>query len=388
MLFNQQNFKDLSKVYSKDMPCVSIFIPTHRAGHVQEDKIRFKNALAGVKHNLQNDDLFVGGGLIERQAEGFLTPVYDLLDDHDFWMHLSDGLAVFIGKDRFEHYRVPIDLNPLTYVKHHFYLRPLMPLLNGEDRFFVLALSQGGVRFFEGHAYSITPVKINDLVPGGLEEALALEDPEKSLQVRNTGPQQAFMFHGHGIHKDQQDWQIEQYCRMVDDGLMKMLHDENAPMIVLATDELAGVYRRVSNYSNVMDFHVSGNPENYGPALVHEKAWDKMKTHFRSNLERQKELFGEALAKDRASASIHDVVPAAVIGRVQTLFLAKDAPVLWGFYNEADNSITIHEDQRPYSICLHDLAAVQTFEQGGVVYHIDRMDFPQVTSQVNAIYRY
>ncbi len=388
MLFKLQHYNELAKVYSPDTPCVSIFIPTHRAGHVQEDKIRFKNALTDVKRNLQNDELFVNGGMSERKAEGFLTPAYDLLDNHDFWLHLSDGLAVFIGEGRFEYFTVPIDLNPLTYVKHHFYLRPLMPLLNGEDRFFLLALSQGEVRFFEGHKYHITPVKISDLVPSGMEEALALEDPEKTLQMRNTGREGSSVFHGHGIHKDQQDWQLEQYCRMVDDGLMKMLHDEKAPMIIAAVDELVSTYRKVSGYSNIVDFHVSGNPENDDPTLLHEKAWGKMKNYFRREMEAQKEQFSEALAKDQASFSLLDIVPAAINGKVQTLFLAKDAPVLWGFYNEADNSVSIHEEQKPFSVCLHNLAAMKTFEQSGVVYHRDRMEFPQVTSEANAIYRY
>lgn len=387
-MFNREHFDNLVNVASDNLPCVSIFIPTHRTGHVQEDKIRFKNALSDAKNRLQNEKLLANGGLSERKAEGFLTPAYDLLENNNFWMHLSDGLAVFIGEDRFEYYTVPIDLNPLTYVKHHFYLRPLMPLLDKEDRFFLLALSQGEVRFFEGHRYSITPVKINDLVPKDIDEALAFEDPEKSLQMRNTGRGGAFVYHGHGLHKDQQDWHLEQFCRMVDDGLMKMLHDEKAPLILAAVDELVSVYQKVSEYKYIVDFHVSGNPENNDPTLLHEKAWSKMKSYFQKNVERRKDAFSNALANDKASFTLNDIVPAAINGKVQTLFIAKDAPVLWGFYKEADNSIDIHSEEKPFSVCLHNLAAVKTFEQGGKVYQIDRMEFPQVTSHVNAVYRY
>ena len=387
MMFTDQHFQALSSFSSTETPCISIYVPTHRANHVEEDRIRFKNALSDVKRNLQNGPLFPSGGMNERETEGFLGEALDLLDDNEFWQNQSDGLAVFIGKDHFHVFTVPVNFNPMTYVKTHFYLRPMMPLLNGEDRFFLLALSQGDVRFFEGHAHHITPVKISDLVPDNLQAAMALDAPEKSLQ-HHSGGGQTGIHHGHGLHKNQKEWQISTYCRMVDKGLMEMLHDENAPLIIAAVDDLVPLYREVSDYSNIVDFHISGNPENDSPGLLHEKAWSKMKGYFRQEIEIEKDRFSEALAQGKASFALTDILPKAINGRVQTLFLAKDAPVLWGSYDETKNEAVIHEEQRPSSVCLYDLAARKTYDQGGTVWHIDRAEFPNVTAEMNAIYRY
>ena len=212
-----------------------------------------------------------------------------------------------------------------------------MPLVDSNDRFFLLVLSKGEVRFFEGHRYSITPVKINDLVPANFEEAMSVEDPEKSLQFYNSGPNrgndsQDSIHHGHGIHKDQRVWQLETYCRMVDSGLMEMLHDEKAPMIIGGVEDIVAIYQDVSNYKYIVDENVSGNLEEDDPVLLHEKAWSKMKLHFKEGLEQQKEKFDAAMARNEASSTILDIVPAAINGRIDTLFLSKDVPVVWGEY--------------------------------------------------------
>lgn len=384
-MFNKNKYEELSPYTSTDIPCVSIYIPTHRANQMEKDRITFKNALADVKRNLQMDKVIPGEAMSERAAEGFLTKAYDLLDNQEFWQNQSDGLAVFISKEHFEYFTVPVDFNHLTYVKTHFYLRPMMPLLNGEDRFFILALSQGEIRFFEGHAHHIYPVKIKDLVPANFAEAMAAEDPDKTLQMHGG---KDGIHHGHGLHKDQKNWQLEEYCRQVDKGLMEMLHDENAPLIIAAVDELIPIYTDVSTYSNVVDFHISGNPENESPSMLHEKAWAKMKNYFTQNREERKEEFLAAMQDDKASFAVTEVIPRAINGRVEKLYLDKNAPVLWGMFDKSKNKIEIHEEQQPYSVCLYDLAARKTFEQGGEVVHIDRMESPQFTAETSAIFRY
>ncbi len=385
MFFNESNFKELSGVYSIDSPCVSIFIPTYRAGHVPEDKIRFKNALSEAQKTLEAGNVLLGGKMTEKTAKGFLTPAYDLLEDTEFWLRLSDGLAVFIGKECFDYFVVPLDFHPLVYVKNHFYLRPLLPLVNGPDRFFLLALSEGEVRFFEGHAHHISPVKIEDLVPTDFEEAIAA-DPEKSLQMHGAG--MAATFHGQSLHKDQYDRQLEQYCRIVDDGLMKMLHDENAPLVVAGVDKVVATYKHISDYKNILEPYINGNVEHDDPTLLHEKAWSKVGPYFEEKIAAEKSRFSEAMNADKGSASILHIAAAAINGKVETLFLAEDAPILWGAYLEADNSVQVHEEEKPYSVCINNLAAVQTFRQGGRVLQMPQTEMPVPTVQANAVYRY
>lgn len=379
-MINSQNFKALSA--RQEDNCVSIYIPTYRANHVQEDHLRFKNALSDAVKQLTQK------GMDKNQAHGFLNKAYDLLENRNFWRHLSEGLAVFIGQDFFEHHIIPVDVNPMVYVGTEFYLRPLIPALTEEARFFVLALSQDEVRFFEGSKHSITPVNIDDLVPENIMEATFNEQEQEQLfqstSAHQYGPK-TLQGHGDPIRQPHRD--LYKYFRYIDEGLMKMLHDEQAPLLIAAVDYLVPIYKEVTTYKYIVEDHIGGNPEGWDALQLHEEAWSKIGHYFKANQEQAKEDFGLYLSQNKASFSINEVVPAAINGRIQTLFVDKDQET-WGVYTEENNAITIHDQQQENSVPLLELAAKRTLLNGGTVYNIAQEDMPQSTAEVNALFRY
>ena len=73
--------------------CVSIYIPTHRAGQETlegQDKIKLKTQLKHAKAKLEKQ------GLSDKEIEDLVQPVTDLINDDEFWRHQSDGLAIFL----------------------------------------------------------------------------------------------------------------------------------------------------------------------------------------------------------------------------------------------------------------------------------------------------
>lgn len=386
-MFKQDQFNQLSEFQNNNSPCVSIYIPTYKAGKAQEDKIRFKNALSEATSQLTDESLFPDHAMKKEEALKFLSPAFKLLDEKDFWSHLSEGLAVFIGKDHFSKFVCPINFPELTYVHDHFYLRHMIPMLKGEKRFFVLALSQNDVRFFEGNANSITPVIIQDLMPIGTEEMIGMEDKPANLQARSGGAEGS-IFHGHGGGKDDKNETLKKYFRDIDHGLMKMLHDENIPMVIYSVEKQIPIYQEISKYSNIHNKHIIGNPENDDPVLIHEKAWAILKDHFDKKYRTKKGEFDQHLIDGKASFSIHDITPAAVNGKVETLFLDTEEKIIWGEYDEKNASINLHESRRPNSICLMNKMGVETFNHGGTVYNRPRMEMPRVITHVNAVFRY
>lgn len=378
-MINRKQAENLANI--KEENCISIYVPTHRAGHNLEDNIRFKNALS------ETVDKLTERGMTKKEASKYLKKGYELLDDAEFWMHQSDGLAVFIGNNTFEYHTVPVDFNPLVHVHNSFYIRPIFPLLTGENRFFLLALSQNEVRFFEGNQYSITPVTIKDLVPANMEEALML-DPESSLQHRaGQNGQGSALYHGQGEGKDNKNAHLRDYFNQVDKGLMNMLHDERVPMVIAAVDYLVPIYKEATEYSHIMDVHVSGNPEHDDPTVLHEKAWTLMKDYFNEHKSNLKEQFTAYMSENKASFFIYDIVPAAVEGKVDTLFMNKNLNI-WGKYNKKTHDIEIHKNKTKNSDCLLEIAARETYLQGGTIYNVPIEEMPQMTAMVNAIYRY
>ena len=57
-MFTDEKFNTLQNIKKSEYPCVSIFIPTYRAGKNQEDKLRLKNALSEAVSQLTDERLF------------------------------------------------------------------------------------------------------------------------------------------------------------------------------------------------------------------------------------------------------------------------------------------------------------------------------------------
>jgi hypothetical protein len=67
------------------------------------------------------------------------------------------------------------------FMPTHLHIKPLLPLLSGDGRFYILALSQKEVRLLEGSRYGIDAVEL-EKVPRGLAAALKFDVRERQLQ--------------------------------------------------------------------------------------------------------------------------------------------------------------------------------------------------------------
>jgi len=104
-------------------PCVSVFLPTHRAGReVEQAPIRLKNLLRQAIDALKAD------GVRAPEIDRLLEPLRRLLDDRLFWQYQSDGLALFSRPGWWRSFRVPLDLPELAVVDDRFHVSPLLPL--------------------------------------------------------------------------------------------------------------------------------------------------------------------------------------------------------------------------------------------------------------------
>lgn len=387
MKFNKEIFKGLADQFTNENRKISIFIPTDRAGDGQAAKIRYKNQLSEVVDKLM-DDKIQENPLSKNEALAYTAKAYELLDNKEFWSYQSDGLAVFLDENTFEYYSIPLDFNTFNYVGNVFYLRPTIPAINHDARFFILALSQNEVKFYEGSNHSITPVIIDDLVPTSLEESMASIDIEYPAEMQAHSGGASPVFHGQGGEKDGKTDRIIDYFRMVDKGLMEMLHDEKAPLIIAAVDYLVPIYKNVSSYSNIVETHISGNVENDAPALLHEKAWSMLEPILGKDFSEKQDVFGENLPRDKASIAVDQITAAALNGRVDTLFTDKNSSIYWGIYNQTNNTVIIQKEQNKMNTCLLNFSAIRTFLQGGMVYNVDRTEMPYQLSIMNAIYRF
>jgi hypothetical protein len=378
-----EQFKALANI--REPNCISIFIPTHRAGHQVNqmlDEKLLKNQLKELRTNLESRKMK------GREIDALLKPVEDLLDDSSFWNLQSDGLAIFRTPNSFEYFTLPVPFVSFTFVSDHFYLKPLLPYLNDDGRFYLLALSLKDVKLYEGFPHNIQEMDAEGLLPERLEEAVGYDYKEKHLQFRTgqTGNEQT-MYHGHGAGSEEEKDEIYKFFRAVNDGVMQVIKDKQLPLVVAAVDYLVPIYQKANEYKYLRKEFISGNPEHVQKKELHKKAKDLLKDYFSKDKKEKLNAFEEALSNKKASYEVEEVVPAAINQRIDTLFIKKHQN-LWGVFDAETNTIITREADEAQSTCLLNLSAIHTLLNGGRVYLLEAENMPEPNSLMNAIYRF
>jgi Bacterial archaeo-eukaryotic release factor family 7 len=349
----------------RDGPRVSIFLPTQGPGGERQDPIRLRNLLREAEHRLVT-------GLRHSQVRDLVAPGLELAEDAAFWREpAAGGLALFLADDSDRRLRLPYRPRELVVVGDRFHLKPLLPLLCGDGRYYLLALSQHRVRLFAGDRDSLRELELPD-VPADLDEAMRLDDRHEQLQLHQSGPARpggrpAAMFHGHGVGTDDAKDRILRFFREVDHGVQRAVGDQRAPLVLAAVDYLRPLYRAASTHPQILAQGLSGNPDHLGAHELHRRAWRLVGDRFRSD---QRAVAGRCRAleqRGRATSDLRRIVAAAVGGRVESLLVPMGAEQ-WGSVDPATGAAKLHRRARPGDVDLFDLAAVETLRHGGTAY--------------------
>jgi hypothetical protein len=365
-------------------PAVSIFLPTHRIrGEREQDPIRFRNLLD------QAEERLVGEGARPADVRSLLAPGRELLDSAIFWSYQSDGLAAFLAPDHSRFFRLPLQLPELVVVGDRFHMKPLLDLLTNDHRFFVLALSQDDVRLLEASRHDVQLVDLGD-VPTTFAEVLKYDDVEReqNLHVSTRGGLGArAVFHGHGGNAEDDKVLIERWLRSVDDAVMQVLAGQDAPLVLAGVGYERALYRSGTRYKRVLNDGIDGNPEMLSPEELHKRAWELVEPVVAEARAAAAGRFQEAAGKGTLAASrVQDIVPAALQGRVETLFVPVGVQI-WGTVDPQTFEAELHHRREPGDEDLLDRAAVATLFSSGTVYSVPQEEIPP-PGPAAAVFRY
>ena len=162
--------------------------------------------------------------------------------------------AVFLAPDFARFFRVPAAFRERLVVASAFHLKQLLPLLSGDGQFYVLAISRNDVRLFQGTRFSVDEIEPVGM-PKSLDEALWVDDPERTLQhhggstaARGGRPG---IHHGHGGAAEVEKTNLARYFRRVDEAIVGTLGVQYLPMVLAAVDSYFAIYREASKYPRV-----------------------------------------------------------------------------------------------------------------------------------------
>jgi hypothetical protein len=364
--------------------CISMFMPTHRTGkETEQDPIRFRNLLRKIENSLLDK------GIRRPDVVEIIKPAENFLQQAGVWQHMSDGLALFFSANSFETFRLPLKFDELVVITQSYHLKPLLPFFARDGHFYILALSQNQIKLLEATRHTVDEINIEKSLPN-LAEAMQFERFYKDVQFHtgtsaNQGGGSAAMFHGHDPSDDDKK-RLLRWFHKVDELLSTSLTGEQSPLVLAGVDYLFPIYKEVNSYLYLVEDGISGNPEELSAMELHEKAWPIIRPIFSMIEEEAKEKYYELKEKGLTSNAIDQVVPAALHGRVETLFVAVGEQI-WGRHNSDNLTIQVHQEHQPEDEDLLNLAAIQTFLNGGTVYAVETETVPD-GNPVAAILRY
>lgn len=369
---------------------VSIYMPTvNKSQQVRQNPIRFRNLLDRAGSMVRE------AGMEEPEIAEFFAPLESLVNDDVFWQHQDQGLAIFLAKDFFQTYQLPDPVEEVVTVNDRFYLKPLLPLLHEEHMVYILALSQKHTRLLKATEDSIEELEVPNL-PVSMQDALGYESYQQFTEWqtntprRNNSGERQTLYNAHSEGTDNRKEYILNYFRKIDQAVTSYLNKENkAPLIIASVEYLKPLYEEANTYENLADALIPGNPDGIKAKQLQEEAWKLAKPMFQVSKEditsQYKMLAGRQ--DPRAQKDLAEVIKAAPYGRIETLYVDKNAKK-WGTFDPNNIEVHFEDQQRPGVQDLLDFAAVQTLLNGGTVHVMDTADMPVPGSPVAAIFRY
>lgn len=390
-LLTQDELRSLAE--QQTGPAISIFFPTVRANvETSENSLHLKSLLGEVNETFNASDLK------PKEIDELLAPLYELVDDGDFWMHQLEGLAVFRTPNIFRIYRLGFPVREQAVVADHLKLTPLFPRLPGNDEWHMLAFSKGELRLLHCTLNRTERVDLSGTdFPKSLAEALKYDDLSKpdGLHHEMSGPGARMptsgqgsrdrAFHGHGEHGDEEKTQIWRYARLVDEGIGKILR-AGGPLMLACVDYLAPIYREASHYNDLMDEIVEGNPDGMRDEELLDKARPIIEQRADTRLSELLDRFGTAMAHDQASVQLREILIAAEEGRIDTCFVERDAE-RWGKWDPTGDGLTEHAERQDGDTDLYELVAQKALLASGTVLTLDPDRMPG-NGPIAALYRY
>ena len=364
----QLSFTDFQNLAQAEKTCVSLYMPAEKAGaETRKNPIRFKNLLSTATEKLANR--------AEELSEALET-ANSYIDRHDFWQHQDSGLAFFINSDGVKYYRLPYSFDEQVEVGDRFYLKPLLPVLTNDNKFYLLALSQNEVKFFLGSHYSINQIELPNGIPASLAEALKYDDPEKQTQYHSGDGSGSPIYHGQGVGTTDNKDEIKRFFQQIDNALTSVLQESHTPLILAGVEFLMPIYHEANSYGNLLEEGVTGNPENVSAEDLHQQAWAIIEPRLAADKTAAIDNYHQQSGAGLSSSRLEEIVAGAVNGQIDTLIITADAQA-WGTYDLQANKVEIHTEAKDNSVDLINMAVTQTYLQKGKVYTVDKSLMPE-----------
>lgn len=300
-------------------PFITIYMPTHDSAtppNSNEDQIRLKNLMHQACDMLSAAE--------RRTAEPIIVATLAAMTaDTGFWKNQTLGLMICMNADTMSSYNLPTDTEECVDVSNdQFYLAPIYGLLEDQQSYYVLAMSQHEPMLFADDAGSFSLMEVG--LPKSLEDGLNIDETVLGReQQRSMGGSDTY--NGRGGAKNQADENRARYWKLLDSKIMSKA-DTSKMMLLAGTDSEIAEYKEHSAYPKLVAKHIHGSfsksqiPE-LAEAARHLVASELTEPAHDKSIQDYSRIKGET----RGARTIQDITElqqAAKSGRIETLLVA------------------------------------------------------------------
>ncbi len=383
---NMLTFNDLQSLadFENDMS-ISIYMPTVKTGsETRMNPVVFKNQIKKVENILKEN------GKKVNEVNEFLEPAIRLIEDTVFWQKQQYGLAVFIGKNTFSYYNLPISVDESVTVKRRFHIKPLVQLLTDNGEYYVLSLDLNNIKLYHCTRFTMEEIDLGDF-PTSIKDAYADVEFERRLSFHTEAPgrsgKREAQFFSHGaVGEEDVKNTIKQYLRDVAKAFSEAVTRTDLPLILSGVDYLICMYREINAYPYLNDEWISGSPKQIKKDELHRIAWEIASSIYRKQIDDAIEIYNNKQGTGYTSDAIEEIVKAAYNKRIDSLFFDAAAS-LWGTFDSDKQEVYIVDSPTPEHDELINTAVIHTLKNKGNVYTINQEDLPG-KHPVKAIFRY
>ncbi len=398
--FGNDEFRQLLDV--TDVPAISIYLPIERTELTNKAlRLQFRAQVDEAAQRLKTAD-----SIDKKVYEPLVNRLREMVEERGFFDRSGDGAAVFISPGFEAVYFLPVAFERQTVVGTNFHTRPLLEHIAAPTDFWVLAVGEKEVSFWEGSPTGVEAVELEDL-PESLLDALMLEsEPDQDGLNYQTGDNYTFggsttggggnlslpspIYHGHGGGKEEHQAYLRRYFLEVSRGINEYLAGAEGPVILAAVDYCHPIFKEASKLRNLADEGIEGNVHFWNDKQIYEAAWPIAKRQLRRRVDEALQKWERAYGRGAAEIDPALVGRRTIEGRVHMLLL-EDGAEMWGQFDRTTGEITAlgddaDEEDKAMAVDVYDEIAETVVQLGGDVVVLPSGEMPS-ESGIGAILR-
>jgi len=363
-------------------PCISIYLPTHR---LLEDETK---DITTYIHLVKEVEASLNKLPSSPMLKALVAELYQIKNDHDFWRHQEDGLALFANLDTIIYYQVKQPFVPFAVVADSFHIKPLYAFYQHHESFHVLALEAETFAIYRGNHLGLVPIELPFETPMTLKEVLGdqLTDQYQTNGVYG-GSFVGSTFHGHGGRKDAMAIDREKYFRYVDrtvDTLVSKL--EPLPLIVVTPKDHQFLFQSVSKNPHLISPMITGTFSKMSSTQILKELNVIVLSRFDDQLKKVVAQYQHHLQKKLSSDDLETVAKALMESRVETLFIEVNT-IIPGHLNVDKKRLSYWQLSEPHTDDVLDDMLQMALTKGTTVYVLEQKQMP-TTQGVAGKFRY